>query len=26
LEKDFWDYIENQVGEPITVQYAADLD
>jgi histone demethylase JARID1 len=25
LEKDYWNYVDNNVGEPITVEYAADL-
>jgi acid phosphatase class B len=25
LEKDYWNYVDNNVGDPITVQYAADL-
>lgn len=25
LEKDYWNYVDNQVGDKIRVQYAADL-
>ena len=25
LEKDYWNYVDNQVGEKIRVEYAADL-
>ncbi len=25
LEKEYWNYVDNGVGEPITVEYAADL-
>ena len=26
VEIDFWDYVDNQTGDPITIQYASDLD
>lgn len=25
LEKEYWNYVDNQVGDPIKVEYAADL-
>lgn len=26
IERDYWDYVENQVGRELTVEYASDLD
>lgn len=25
LEKEYWSYVDNQIGDPVTVEYAADL-
>jgi len=25
LEKEYWSYVDNQIGDPVKVQYAADL-
>lgn len=25
IEKDYWNYVDNQVGDPVKVEYAADL-
>ena len=25
LEKEYWNYVDNNVGEPLKVEYAADL-
>ena len=25
LEKEYWSYVDNQVGDPVKVEYAADI-